>query len=406
MVEEIIELKGHIIDSLLLTKVLDQILARGAEFEMERIDIGVRRPDPSYARIRLRAAGRKEMDELLAAVKVHGAEIEEKDDAELKTADREGTFPDGFYATTNMRTLVRLGGEWTEAEDQEMDKGIVVDAAKRRAICTPIHRVQKGQEVVVGHKGVRVVPLERQVCGPIFEFMGSDISSEKPKLALIREVARELWTCREEKKKVLFIGGPAVVHTGAASSLAYLLEEGFIGVLLAGNGLAAHDIEQELYGTSLGVRLKEGTPEEGGHRNHLRAINTIRRLGSIKAAVEKGLLTGGIMHACITKGVPFLLAGSIRDDGPLPEVVTDVTKATDRMRELVRGAHLALAVASTLHAVAVGNILPARTRMIAVDISPASLTKLLDRGSVQTVGIVSDGALFLKQLEEFLRRGC
>ena len=406
MVTETVELKGHIIDSLLLPKVLDQVLARGAEFEIERIEIGVRRSDPSYARIRFRAESRSVMDDLLAAVKVHGAEAVDTEDAQLLAADMRGVFPEGFYATTNLPTLVRVGGAWLEVENQEMDRGIVVDITSARAVCTPMHRIEKGDMVVIGHRGVRIVPLERQACGPLFGFMGSDISPEKPKLALVREVARELWKCRAEKKKTLFVGGPAVVHTGAADSLAYLVREGFVSVLLGGNGLAVHDIENALYGTSLGVGLKDGVAVEHGHRNHLRAINTIRRGGGIKAAVDSGLLTCGFMHACITKEVPFVLAGSIRDDGPLPEVITDTVEATDAMRRQVKGSHMALVVASTLHAIALGNILPAGTRMVVVDINPASLTKLMDRGSFQTVGVVSDAGLFLRQLAECLRQGC
>jgi len=406
MVSETIELKGHIIDSLLLPKVLDQVLALGGEFEIERVNIGVRRSDPSYARIRLRAESKGVMDDLLAAVKVHGAEAVDAGDAELLGADMKGTFPEGFYATTNLPTLVRVRGSWLEVENQEMDRGIVVDIAAAKAVCTPMHRIEKGDRVVVGHRGVRIVPLERQACGPLFGFMGSDISPEKPKLALVREVARELWRCRAENKKTLFVGGPAVVHTGAADSLAYLVREGFVGVLLGGNGLAVHDLENALYGTSLGVRLKDGVAVQHGHRNHLRAINAIRRAGGIKAAVDTGLLTCGFMHACITKGVPFVLAGSIRDDGPLPEVITDAVEATDAMRRHVKGSHMALVVASTLHAIALGNILPAGTRMVVVDINPASLTKLMDRGSFQTVGVVSDSGLFLRQLTESLRQGC
>ncbi|MBI2850515.1 MAG: TIGR00300 family protein [Chloroflexi bacterium] len=404
MIEERVELRGHFIDSLLLPKVLDQVLARGAKFEIEDIQIGTRRSDPSHACIRLGTESRSAMEELLATLKVHGAEVVEREDARLEPADIEGAFPEGFYATTNLRTLVRLQGEWLEVANQEMDRGIVVDTAKKQAVCTPMHRIHKGDMVVVGHRGVRIIPPERQARGELFKFMGSDVSPEKPKLAQVREVARELKQCRREKRKTLFVGGPAIVHTGAAESLTYLISEGYVSVLLAGNGLAAHDIENSLYGTSLGVRLKDGTLVPGGHRNHLRAINTIRRAGGIKAAVESGLLTSGIMHACITKNVPFVLAGSIRDDGPLPEVITDVVVAADTMREYVRGAYLALVVASTLHAVAVGNILPAETRMVVVDINQSALTKLMDRGSFQTMGIVSDAGLFLKELVEALQQ--
>ncbi|MBI2848240.1 MAG: TIGR00300 family protein [Chloroflexi bacterium] len=406
MVEETIELRGHIIDSLLLPKVLDQVLARGAEFEIEQFDIGVRRSDQSYARIRIRAESKSVMDELLITLKVHGAQSVEDEDAELREADMDGAFPEGFYATTNLRTLVRIQSKWLEVENQEMDCGIIVDTVSGRAVCTPMHRVHRGDMVVVEHRGVRIIPLERHKRGQLFEFMGSDISPEKPKLALVNEVARDLVKCRADKKKTLFVGGPAVVHTGAADAVAYLVSKGYISVLLSGNGLAAHDIENALYGTSLGVRLNDGTLVPGGHRNHLRAINTIRRLGGIKAAVDTGLLTCGIMHACIKKGVPFVLAGSIRDDGPLPEVITDVVEAADAMRQQIRDADLVLIVASTLHAVAIGNMLPAETRIVMVDINTAALTKLTDRGSFQAVGIVSDSGLFLRQLVDCLTKVC
>ncbi|MBI2831557.1 MAG: TIGR00300 family protein [Chloroflexi bacterium] len=406
MFEETVELRGHIIDSLLLPKVLDQILMRGAVFEIEQIDIGVRRSDPSCARIRIKSESKDVLEELLADIKVHGAEAVESGDVHLVPADIEGAFPEDFYATTNLRTLVRFEGEWLEVENHEMDRGIVVDIATKKALCTPMHRIRKGDMVVVGHRGVRVIPLERQTRGQLFQFMGSDISPEKPKLALVRELARELSKSKTEGEKVIFVGGPAIIHTGAGGYVAYLVNEGFVNVLLCGNGLAVHDIENALYGTSLGVRLKDGTLVKGGHRNHLRAINTIRRAGGIKTAVETGLLTHGIMHACVSKQVPFILAGSIRDDGPLPEVITDVVKATDIMRQHVRGAHLALMVASTLHSVAVGNILPAETRTVVVDINQSSLTKLMDRGSFQTIGIVSDAGLFLRELVEVLQREC
>ncbi len=406
MVEETVELRGHIIDSLLLPKVLDQILLHGSEFEIQQMDVGIHRYDPTYARIKVRAGTRDAMDELLAALKPHGAEPIDVQDASLETADIEGTFPEGFYATTNLETLVRLRGNWIEVKNIEMDRGIVVNEQSAEAVCTPMHRMRKDDRVVVGHRGVRVVPLERQARGELFEFMGSDISPEKPKLALVQEVARELSRARRESRKTVFVGGPAIVHTGAAGSLSYLIKEGYVSVLLAGNGLAAHDIESALYGTSLGIRLKDGSQVEAGHRNHLRAINAIRRAGGIRAAVDSGLLTHGVMHACIIKNVPFILAGSIRDDGPLPDTITDVVQATDAMRLQLRGADLALVVASMLHAIAVGNILPAATRMVVVDINPAMLTKLMDRGSFQTIGIVSDSGLFLRQLVEFIQKGC
>ena len=337
MATETVELRGHIIDSLLLPKVLDQVLARGAEFEIEEISVGVLRTDASYARLPLTAESDDALEELLAVLKVHGAQPVEREDVLLEEADIDGAFPEGFYATTNLQTLVRWQGAWIEVEEIEMDCAVVVDRAAGRARCTPMHRARTGDAVVVGHRGVRVLPLERQERGSLFEFMGSDISPEKPKWALVQEVARELTRARSAGRKSLFVGGPAVIHTDGVEPLVELIRGGYVSLLFAGNGLAAHDIENAFYGTSLGVRLSQGSLVEGGHRNHLRAINAIRRLGGIRAAVEAGVLTSGVMHACVTHGVPFVLAGSIRDDGPLPEVITDVVEATDAMRQHARG---------------------------------------------------------------------
>ncbi|HVL16134.1 MAG TPA: TIGR00300 family protein, partial [Gemmata sp.] len=319
--------------------------------------------------------------------------------------DMDGAFPDGFYCSTNFRTQVRLNGEWIDVEDQEMDCGIVVDPEGGAARCVPMVAVNKHDRIVVGRQGTRVFPPESEMRKhELFEFMASPVSSERPKSVSVREIASAMRKTRAAGEKILAVLGPAVVHTGGSELVARLVRDGHINILFAGNALATHDIEQAFYGTSLGVSLDKGLPTDEGHEHHLRTINTIRRVGGIRKAVEQGRLTSGIMYECVRAGVPFVLAGSIRDDGPLPEVVTDVLEAQDAMRRLLPGVGFCLMVATTLHSVAVGNLLPAAVKVACVDISPATVTKLMDRGSTQTVGIVSDAEPFIRALVNELDR--
>jgi lysine-ketoglutarate reductase/saccharopine dehydrogenase-like protein (TIGR00300 family) len=396
-VEEI-ELGGHIIDSLLLPKVLDEILTRGGSYVIKEIRIGQRQTDPSYARLEVRAESASLLEEILAAIHDHGAVPVSARNCAYEQADMDGAFPEGFYSTTNYRTQVRLGGEWIEVEDQEMDCGILLDAEGKSARCVPMTHVRKGDAIVVGHQGLRVLPAETAARQHLFEFMSSAVSSEKPKGVTVREIAAAMRRTREAGEKILGVLGPAVVHTGSVVHICELIRSGYLSVIFAGNALATHDIEQAIYGTSLGVSLDRGLPAEEGHEHHLRAINTIRRLGGIKAAVDRGVLQSGIMYECVRRGVPFLLAGSIRDDGPLPEVMTDVLAAQDAMREGVRGVGFCLMVATMLHSIAVGNLLPAWVKVACVDINPATVSKLSDRGSHQTIGIVTDAEPFLRAL--------
>jgi lysine-ketoglutarate reductase/saccharopine dehydrogenase-like protein (TIGR00300 family) len=310
----------------------------------------------------------------------------------------DGAFPEGFYSTTNYRTQVRLHGEWVDVEDQEMDCGVLLDAEGAAARCIAMADVHKGDRIVVGRQGLRVFPAETTARQNLFEFMASAISSEKPKGVTVREIAAAMRRTRGAGERLLAVLGPAVVHTGSVEHICALIRMGYLNVLFAGNALATHDIEQALYGTSLGVSLDRGLPADEGHEHHLRAINTIRRLGGIKAAVDKGVLKSGIMYECIQHSIPFVLAGSIRDDGPLPEVITDILEAQRVMREHVRGVGFCLMVATMLHSIATGNLLPAWVRVACVDINPATVTKLADRGSHQTVGIVTDAEPFLRAL--------
>lgn len=402
---EHVEMNGHIIDSLLLPKVLDAILSRGGRYQIEALRLGERPDDPSHARIRVEADSPETLEQILADIHPHGAMPAETSDCVTVPADMDGAFPEGFYCTTNFRTQVRIGGEWVDVEDQEMDCGIVVDPEGPAARCIPMAWVRRGDRIVVGRTGTRVFPLGGEFRKhELFEFMSSPVSSERPKGVGVREIAQAIRRTRAMGEKVLAVLGPAVVHTGGGEHVVRLIRDGFINILFAGNALATHDIEQAFYGTSLGVSLDHGLPTSEGHEHHLRTINTIRRLGGIRAAVQAGRLTGGIMYECVTRGVPFVLAGSIRDDGPLPEVITDTLQAQDAMRRLIPGVGFCLMVATTLHSVAVGNLLPAWVRVACIDINPATVTKLMDRGSMQTVGIVSDAEPFLRALVAELER--
>lgn len=422
-----IELRGHIIDSHILAQVMDLVMDYNAEFYIERFDVGRNKFDPSYVRLALHAASPQARDELLEAVGKLGAQFLATDegDARAVPAPADGVLPDNFYCTTNMPTQVRVQGNWVPVEMVEMDVAIALqldpDGAARGAYSVPMADVPAGTPIVVGYEGVRVLPVERPRSpallgsasrgpqGHGFSFMSSAVSSERPKVGAVAELAEQMRRVRQTGGRTLVVGGPAIVHTGAGSQLAALIREGYVNLLFAGNALATHDIEAALYGTSLGVSLDavtEGAAAEHGHEHHLRAINTIRRCGSIAAAVERRVLARGIMYECVQNDVPFVLAGSIRDDGPLPDVITDVIEAQRAMRRHIqyeKGVDLAILMGTTLHAIAVGNLLPASVLTICVDINPSVVTKLLDRGSLQTAGLVIDVGGFLRELAHQLQ---
>jgi lysine-ketoglutarate reductase/saccharopine dehydrogenase-like protein (TIGR00300 family) len=398
MVSEVVTLEGHIIDSKVLGTVLDDILSFGGDFKILEVHIGQSRQERSHARIEVSTETLEKMQELMGIMSRHGALWHEAEDAEIQIADIDGAFPTEFYSTTNQQTFIRHGGKWVEVQDQEMDCGLLHDVKGNTFRCIPIVNVKKGDRLVCGHRGIKVIPFERQQAKGVFEFMASDISTEKPKNTIIRNVAALMHEARKKGQKLLLVGGPAIVHTGAGEHVVKLIERGFIHVLFAGNALATHDIEENLFGTSLGVYLDKNSLAAAGHEHHLRAINAIRRAGGIKQAVEKGVLTGGIMHACVKNNVQFILAGSVRDDGPMPDVVTDMVEAQDRMRAGIKGVGFVLMVATTLHSVATGNILPAWIPAVCVDINPPVLTKLADRGSFQTIGLVTDVEPFFRVL--------
>jgi len=403
MPSEIIQVAGHIIDSLILPKILDEIMDLNGTFEILDLRVGKRKTDPSTARLRIDAASPRQLRTLLLRIARLGATPVTAKDARLIRARQAGVFPERFYSTTNLPTEVRYRGRWRLVRRIEMDCGIVVNPRTGQARCTPIGRIRPGDFVVCGTEGIKVTPLERARAPQVFQFMGSAVSSEKPKAQLIQRLAEELRAMKRAGQKTLVVAGPAVIHTGSGPYLARLIKAGFVQALFAGNGFATHDIESALYGTSLGVYLDRGTAAHDGHDHHMRAINTIRRVGGIRQAVRRGLLTKGVMHACVTRRVPFVLAGSVRDDGPLPDVITDMLRAQEAMRRHIPGVGIAIMLASTLHAIATGNMLPATVKTVCVDINPAVVTKLADRGTFQGIGIVSDSESFLRELVHALR---
>lgn len=395
---EDVRIEGHLIDSGMMSAVMDSIISMGGEFESLSFEVGRTNEDPSVAVLRVSADSQAQLDAILAEIQYHGAVACDPSDAIFVPAAMSGVFPDGFYATTNMETEIRIAGGWVRVDNPEMDLGVRIDPASCVAETVPMAEVREGDQFVVGHVGIRVHPHERPRDRQAFEFMSSSVSSEKPKAQVVAEVARMLRDTRAEGRDVIAVVGPAVVHTGAAQHLARLVELGYVSVLFGGNAVATHDIESALYGTSLGVGLEDGVPWFGGHEHHLRAINTIRSCGSIAEAVAQGVLTKGLMYTLVKGGVPFVLAGSIRDDGPLPDVITDCVDAQNEMRAYAQNAGACLMLSTMLHSIATGNMLPASTTTVCVDINPAVVTKLADRGSWQTVGIVTDVGLFLEHL--------
>jgi lysine-ketoglutarate reductase/saccharopine dehydrogenase-like protein (TIGR00300 family) len=402
MVTETLELKGHILDSLILPKVLDEILEREGRFEILEMAVGERPTDMSRVRLRVEATAPETLEAILVRLREQGAEPVAAGDVTLVEAPADGVFPDGFYVSTNFPTSIRVDGRWVEVFPVRMDCGIAYDPGTGTARTAKFAQVRRGDMVVVGDAGVRVEPLSSARSDEAFEFMASSVSSEKPKSAMIRRIAAEMGATKARGGRILVVAGPAIVHTGAGPHLVRLIERGYVDVLFAGNALAVHDIEQALFGTALGIHVEHGVPALAGHEHHIRAINAIRAAGGIRAAVDSGLVPSGIMHACIRKDVDFVLAGSIRDDGPLPEVVTDVLHAQCLMAEKVQGCDMALMIATMLHSVATGNLLPATCKTVCVDINPAVVTKLADRGTHQAVGLVTDVEPFFAELLGYL----
>lgn len=407
-----LKLEGHLLDSGLLDRALELTVQSGGSFQILHFNLGKQRQSTSKAEIKISGPSEEILDKIMGQMIELGAVVgpSEQIDAELKPVTQAGVAPEDFFATTIYPTEVRVGGHWWRVQDQRMDGVIVVDLKEKAARCTLFRNLLAGDQVVTGSKGVRTLRKteSRDVRGGAqgeheFSFMGAGVSSERRVELLVDQIAWELHRIREQRGKIVVVPGPVVVHTGGAEHLAWLVREGHVQALLGGNAIAVHDIEQALMGTSLGIDLKLGTCVEGGHRHHLKAINTIRACGGIARAVEQGVLTSGIFYECVRRDVPFRLAGSIRDDGPLPETQMDLIKAQEEYGRLLKGADLILMLSSMLHSIGVGNMTPAGVRLVCVDINPAVVTKLSDRGSIESVGVVTDVGLFLNLLTQRLK---
>jgi lysine-ketoglutarate reductase/saccharopine dehydrogenase-like protein (TIGR00300 family) len=392
--------EGHLIDSNILNGIFDKVIERGGAFEVLNFTIGRTNEDFSRISLKVSAPTVAGLQRLVEDLMQLGCNPVQEHDAVIRSADRDGSVPDDFYSTTNMRTHVRVAGEWIEVERQRMDAVVVVEGD--RAICRKLREVRAGDRVVCGLDGIRVTPEFRERDRGDFAFMSNEISSERRVEASVARIAALMQDVRARGRRLVFVAGPVVVHTGGAAHFTDLIRRGWVDVVLAGNALAVHDAEHALFGTSLGVDLEAGLPVQGGHRHHMRAINAINRAGGIRAAVASGVLTRGVMVECVRAGVDVVLAGSIRDDGPIVDTITNIVEAQDRYAELLASAGLVIVLSTMLHGIGVGNMLPAWIPVVCVDINPAVVTKLADRGSSQTIGLVTDVGLFLHHLARHL----
>ncbi len=398
--EEVVEAQGHLIDSHVMEEIFDKVVESNGRFEVEQFRIGRTNGDASYLRLKVETAAREEMEHLLAQLLAIGCSPADKTDAALKPVDRDKCAPEDFYSTSNHHTFVRLNGEWIEVQNQRMDAMIVVRG--KEAFCRRLRDLKAGDMVVTGMRGIRVAPESKERDRLSFAFMSNEISSERQVETAVRQTAALARQTKEQGKTIVVVAGPVVVHTGGVAGLARLIRGHWVDAVLSGNALGVHDMESALFGTSLGVRMEDGRQAEHGHRNHMRAINAVYHAGGIRGAVESGRLQSGVMYECVKNNVPFVLAGSLRDDGPLPETITDMNAAQDAYAELLRPAGLVLCLGSMLHSIATGNMLPSWVKIVCVDINPAVATKVSDRGTGQAVGVVTDVGMFLDLLSKEL----
>jgi lysine-ketoglutarate reductase/saccharopine dehydrogenase-like protein (TIGR00300 family) len=398
-------LTGHIIDSMMLPQIMDLVMDLGGNFTIEELKVGQHKNDTSICRMEIVAGSADVLDSIVRRARALGATAESESPAKVDKVVTEGVFPEGFYSTSNLPTEVLIDSQWVVVENIEMDCAIAVDAGAKRAWTIVFQGAKRGMDVVVGYEGVRVTPLERSRQTEIFSFMGSEVSAEKPKKVLINGIAKEMKQIKEAGGRIVVVAGPAVVHTGAGRYLSRLIELGFVQVLFAGNALAVHDVESALFGTALGINIESGVAMEHGHEHHMRAINRVRAAGGLRQMVQSGQLTSGVMKSAIDHGVDIVLAGSVRDDGPLPDVITDMIEAQQKMRAALAGVRMALMFSTMLHSIATGNMLPAGVRTVCVDINPAVVTKLADRGSWQSIGLVTDVESFLRELALVIETG-
>lgn len=403
--EQEIEVKGHLIDSMILTRIFDKVMDLKGDFQVLEFTVGKRKREPSYARLLVRGKNQQHLFELLESVYREGAQSISISQVMTESAVRDMVMPDNFYSTTNNITQIYYNSSWIDVENMMMDKCIVLDVEKKIAVCKMIRDVKKGDMIVVGEQGIRIIPQERPREGiDIFQFMSSNSSSERPTQHISRKIANDIYNITQAGGKIIVVSGPVLVHSGASESLAKLIQMGYVHGLLAGNALAVHDIENTLMGTSLGMHVNDGTLAVRGHRNHMQAINEVFKAGSLKDMVQKKILKNGVMYECIINDIPFVLAGSVRDDGPIPDVITDIVEAQRKYKILLKDAKMVLMLSTMLHSIAVGNMLPASVKVVAVDISQPVVTKLLDRGTNQAIGVVTDVGTFLPMVVQHLQQ--
>src|SRR5205809_5890070 len=400
MFSETIELRGHIIDSLILPKVLDQILTHGGNFRITEINVGKKRADQSFARIEVSAETGEALDALVLRLRQQGAEVVERANAQVAAAPANGVFPSDFYVTTNQQTFVRFDGKEIEVRPAMINSAIAVDRKKGTARAVKFFDVNKGDEIVVGHQGVRVVPVQRATPHTdLFQFINTTVDADEPKSAIIRGIGDELRRAREVNGQIAIVAGPSLVRTGAGQHLVRLIEARYVDRLFAGNSFAAYDVERALFGTSLGI-----SPDlafaRGGRENLVRAVNSIREAGGIAAAVQKKILTSGIMHACVRHNVDIVLTGSIRDEGPIPGVTTDAIEAQKVMREKLADVTHALLLATIQHSLAVATMLAPTVKTVCVDIDPSAVERAVEHQPLQPIGLVTDVEPFLRELAD------
>ena len=394
-------MEGHLIDSDILRKAFGRIVEGGGEFEVQEFRVGKTNQETSFVRLAVTAPDPEKLDQILEGLTYLGASAQTAD-AHFSPAERDGIVPDEFYSTTNFDTFVRIDGRWVEARDQKMDAVLVL--RDEVPFCVKQGQVKQGEPVALRGPGIRVRPPERSRDFSVFGFMSNDVSAEINKGIAISATAREMRKTREAGGKIAVVAGPAIVHSGGDEALAVLVREGWVNLLLTGNAFAAHDLEKSILRTSLGICQLSGRAVEGGSRHHLYAINAVNRAGGIRAAVASGLVTSGVMYEAVRHDVPFVLAGSIRDDGPLRDVVTDTLVAQKAYAEALKGIGMCLMLASALHSIAVGNLLPARVKTVCVDMAESVPVKLANRGTMHAIGLVTDVGFFLERLEAELVR--
>jgi len=402
----VIELSGHLLDSGVVNRALDLVNEGGGSFQVLDFRLGIQKQSTSQAKIKISAPSHNVMSAIMSQLIDMGAVLPETEirDAILESTIQTGVAPEDFYVTNIYPTEVRVNGTWLKCQQQRMDGAIVIDSTVNpaTATCKLLRNLQVGEQVVVGIDGIRTSHETREKPKKEFSFMGSGVSSERRVELVVEQIAWELRQIRDRGGKVVVTAGPVVVHTGGAPHLAYLIREGYVQSLLGGNAIAVHDLENAIMGTSLGVDLQRGVSVNGGHRHHLKVINAVCGYGSIAKAVELGVVTSGIMYECVNHKIPYILAGSIRDDGPLPDTEMNLLIAQQRYAEQIVGADMILMLSSMLHSIGVGNMTPAGVKMVCVDINPAVVTKLADRGSIESVGVVTDVGLFLSLLVQQL----